>query len=67
MHPGVQSVNSIKVEHYYQNARMRKHSGVLLFNDLIEEVEEAICGTECTFSAFVIAAVRSALEDLKEE
>ena len=36
-------------------------------NDLIEEVEEAIRGTECTFSAFVIAAVRSALEALKEE
>lgn len=36
-------------------------------NDVIEEVENAIQGTECTFSAFVIAAVRSALEDLNEE
>ena len=36
-------------------------------NDLIEEVEEAIRGKDCTFSAFVIAAVHSALEDLKEE
>ncbi len=35
-------------------------------NDLIEEVENAICGTSCTFSAFVIASVRSALGDLKE-
>ena len=35
-------------------------------NDVIEEVENAICGTDCTFSAFVIAAVRSSLEDLKE-
>lgn len=36
-------------------------------NDVIEEVEAAIVGKECTFSAFVIAAVRAALEDLKEE
>lgn len=36
-------------------------------NDVIEEVEEAIQGKDCTFSAFVIAAVRAALEDLKEE
>jgi len=36
-------------------------------NDVIEEVEKAIVGKDCTFSAFVIAAVRAALEDLKEE
>lgn len=36
-------------------------------NDVIEEVEAAMVGKECTFSAFVIAAVRAALEDLKEE
>lgn len=36
-------------------------------NDVIEEVEAAIIGKDCTFSAFVIAAVRAALEDLKEE
>ena len=35
-------------------------------NDIIEEVENAIQGKECTFSAFVIAAVRMALEDIKE-
>ena len=35
-------------------------------NDLIEEVESAIAGQECTFSAFVIAAVRNAIEELKE-
>jgi hypothetical protein len=35
-------------------------------NDVIEQVEKAIQGKECTFSAFVIAAVRAALEDLKE-
>lgn len=35
-------------------------------NDVVEQVEQAIQGKECTFSAFVIAAVCSALEDLKQ-
>ena len=35
-------------------------------NDLIEKVEKAIQGTDCTFSAFVIEATRWALEDLEE-
>ena len=35
-------------------------------NDIIEEVEKAISGKNCTFSAFVIAAVRAALDELKE-
>ena len=34
--------------------------------DVIEGVEKAIQGKNCTFSAFVIAAVRKALDDLKE-
>lgn len=36
-------------------------------NDVIDAVEEAIRGTECTFSAFVIEATRVALESLAEE
>ena len=36
-------------------------------NDSLEEVEQAIQGTTCTFSAFVIEATRLALEDLKDE
>ena len=36
-------------------------------NDVLEQVEAAIVGQECTFSAFVIAAVRNALDELKEE
>ena len=36
-------------------------------NDIIEQVEKEIQGKSCTFSAFVIEAVRVALEDLKEE
>ena len=35
-------------------------------NDVVEEVEKAIQGKNCTFSAFVIAAVRAALQDLEE-
>ena len=36
-------------------------------NDIIEEVETAIRGKDTTFSAFVIAATRWALENLKEQ
>ena len=36
-------------------------------NDVIAAVEEAIRGTECSFSAFVIEATRVALENLAEE
>ncbi len=36
-------------------------------NDVIEQVEEAIRGKDCTFSAFVVEAVRVALDSLKEE
>ena len=36
-------------------------------NDVIDDVENAIKGTSCSFSAFVVEAVRVALENLKEE
>ncbi len=35
-------------------------------NDIIDGVEEAIRGTNVSFSAFVIEATRLALEDLKD-
>ena len=35
-------------------------------NDVIEQVEKEIVGKDCTFSAFVIEAVRVALENLHE-
>jgi len=35
-------------------------------SDVVEAVEKAIKGKDCTFSAFIIAAVRSALEDLEK-
>lgn len=36
-------------------------------NDLINEVEHAIEGKETTFTAFIIAATRHAIEELNEE
>ncbi len=36
-------------------------------NDLIERVEDAIRGQDCTLSAFVVEAVRVALENLQED
>ena len=36
-------------------------------SDVVQGVEDVIQGKECTFSAFVIAAVRAALEDLDNE
>lgn len=36
-------------------------------NDLIERVEDAIRGQDCTFSAFVVEAVRVALEKLQDD
>lgn len=36
-------------------------------NDVIEKVEEAIKGKQCTFTAFVVEAVRVALDNLEEQ
>ena len=36
-------------------------------NDIVDEVEKVLVGKDCTFSAFVVEAVRVALENLKEE
>lgn len=35
-------------------------------NDIIENVEKAIKGTSCTFTAFVVEAVKVALDNLEE-
>lgn len=34
-------------------------------NDLVTQVEELIKNKDCTFSAFVIAAVRAAVEEVR--
>jgi len=36
-------------------------------NSVIEDVENAIKGKDCTFTAFVVEATRVALENLKED
>lgn len=36
-------------------------------NDVIEQVENAIRGKDCTFTAFVVEAVRVALANLEED
>lgn len=36
-------------------------------NDIIVRIEEAIQGKECTFTAFVVEAVRVALKDIEED
>ena len=35
-------------------------------NDVIKNVEKAISGKDCTFTAFVVEAVKVALENLEE-
>ena len=35
-------------------------------NDVVESIEQIIQGRDCSFSAFVIAAVRAALADLEQ-
>ena len=36
-------------------------------NDVVEAVEQAIRGENCTFTAFVVEAVRVALDNIKDE
>lgn len=36
-------------------------------NDLIESVERLIQNKDCTFSAFVIAAVRAAVDEVEQD
>ena len=36
-------------------------------NEVIDQIEEAICGTGVTFSAFIIEAAKVALDNLHEE
>ena len=36
-------------------------------NDIIGEVEKAIEGKNCTFTAFVVEAVKVALENIEDE
>ena len=46
---------------------MTTNKSIRFPNDIVEKVENAIRGKECTFSAFVVEAVRVALENLEED
>lgn len=54
-------------QHFRYRARRTRRTKTVRFpDDVIADVEAAIAGKDCTFSAFVIAAVRSALAQLAE-
>jgi hypothetical protein len=36
-------------------------------SDVVQQVEDVMHGKDCTFSAFVIAAVRAALDDSEKD
>ena len=46
---------------------LTQNKTVRIPKDIIDEIQEAIQGTNCTFSAFVVEALRVALKDLKEQ
>ena len=57
-----------KAEKVQSCPRMASSNKSIRFpNDLIEQVEDAIRGQDCTFSAFVVEAVRVALENLQDD
>ena len=68
---------AVKYKMSYRVMRMRKFKlpavprstpkTVRFPNDVIDQVEEAIRGTDLSFSAFVIEATRVALENLQED
>lgn len=41
------------------------YKGIRFPNDVIKDVEEAIKGKNCTFSAFVVEATKVAVENVK--
>ena len=52
---------------YIPKAPQTTNKTIRFPNDVIEQVEKALVGQDSTFSAFVIAAVRMALQDLEEQ
>ena len=53
-------MNSFKI-HIIQSTTQRS---IRFPNDLIDDVEEAIRGKETTFTAFIVAATRHAIDEL---
>lgn len=46
---------------------LKTNKNIRFPNDIIEQVESMIVGKDCTFTAFVVEAVRIALEDIDNE
>ena len=63
MHDGDDSIRKFKIPAVPPTT----NNSIRFPNDVIEQVEAAIQGKDCTFSAFVVEAVRVALESLEEE
>ena len=63
MHCGVEKVKKFKIPAVPPTT----NKCIRFPNDIIEEVEKSIEGKQCTFTAFVVEAVRVALENLKED
>ena len=60
---GVMIVRKFKIP----SVPMTTNKSIRFPNPVIEQVENAIRGTDCTFTAFVVEAVKLALESLEED
>ena len=60
-------MKSFKIPNNLPKAPTSTNKSIRFPNEIINQVEEAIRGTKCNFSQFVIEATRVALENLKEE
>ena len=56
-----------KIPHHIPKAPTSTNKSVRFPNEVIDQVEEAIRGTTCSFSKFVIMATRFALENMEKE
>ncbi len=56
-----------RIPHHIPKVPTSTNKSIRFPNEVIAGVEAAIQDTDCTFSAFVIEAVRVALENVKEQ
>ena len=62
-----EGVREFRIPNRIPKAPTSTNKSVRFPNEVIEQVETAIRDTDCTFSAFVVEAVRVALENLEEQ
>jgi len=51
----------------HANNPFNAFKAICIPSNIVDQVENAIQGKDCTFSGFVIAAVRAALDDLDKD